>query len=181
MAAGGVKPSRRRRAPLPLSATYGRVEPRSEDRGGWRVTGLPAVAISVLVLTACGGQLGPDARAGGAGDRSGPRQADAIAHNQLAPAKSSKRVPHFLQECGEIMVRGRALRVDIVEGNRQLVTCLHGRKVMQRFLRTRRHHFRSRAYGGAWECYKSRQDGLGWDYHCNTFPHYVDVGAGRRW
>lgn len=147
----------------------------------WATRSTMALAVSLLAMTACGGQPRPDARAGDAGDRSGPRQPDAVAHTRRAGATSSKRVPHFLQACGEIMVSGRAVRVDIVEGNRRLVTCPHARKVMQRFLRTRRHHFKFRAYGGAWECYRSRQDGVGWDYNCNTYPHYVDVGAGRRW
>jgi hypothetical protein len=94
-------------------------------------------------------------------------------------AQAGKRPSGFVRACGKVKAHRHHLRVDIAEGNGKLITCRQARKVMRRFLRTRRTDFR--AYGRKWGCYKSRADGQGWGYHCSTEEPYVDVGAGRRW
>jgi hypothetical protein len=90
-----------------------------------------------------------------------------------------KRPSEFVRSCGKITFHGQRVRVDIGEGDGSAVTCPHARKVMRRFLHGPRSSFR--AYGAKWDCYRSRQDHEGWDYHCGTRTRYVDVAAGRRW
>jgi hypothetical protein len=144
---------------------------------------IAAVVLSALAIISCGGQPGSEDRATGASAASGPALQHTVARDRSRPVRSRKKGPHFLQACGRIILKERTIRVDIAEGNRELVTCPHARKVMRRFISTRRKHFKFGAYGKTWECYKSRQDGLGWDYHCgsDTSRRYVDIGAGRRW
>jgi len=101
-------------------------------------------------------------------------------------------VPPIFQACGSIRAVGGKLKVDITEVRRPpRLRCSLARSVMRRFLR--RHptygvpgtsgnvvHFRGRSY----DCYASRPDGEGWDYHCNWFSssgnRFFDFGAGRR-
>jgi hypothetical protein len=91
--------------------------------------------------------------------------------------------PNLLKACGSIDHKGRSLAVDIVEGHYPL-SCAAAQGVMRRFLAQRHGRvtadFRYRRIN--FGCYKSRQDGVGWDYHCSpaSYKHYVDVGAGRR-
>jgi hypothetical protein len=95
-------------------------------------------------------------------------------------AAAAARPSGFVRACGAIKADGRHLRVDIGEGDGNVVTCTHARGVMRRFLHTRDSDFRM--FGRKWGCYKSRPDGQGWDYHCNSGTRtYVDVAAGRRW
>jgi hypothetical protein len=95
--------------------------------------------------------------------------------------------------CGLIHLRGKPLAVDIDEGRLPL-TCFAARAVMTRYLAIARVHRWSSGAGSyrhpiyrslPFSCYKSRPDGVGWDYHCNYSKYssadaYVDVGAGRR-
>jgi hypothetical protein len=98
----------------------------------------------------------------------------------------------FVKACGTINAVGRTLNVDIAEGHLR-TTCREARHVMSTYL------VRSSGTEGSrriklgsktWGCYKSRPDGVGWDYHCNRLKKrikdeplrkiFVDIGAGRR-
>ena len=87
--------------------------------------------------------------------------------------------------CGSIHARGKFLAVDIADG-RLPVTCVAARAVMTRFLGRPVAGYGTVRYGRrTFACYKSRPDGVGWDYNCNFSKYtaadaYVDVGAGRR-
>jgi hypothetical protein len=89
------------------------------------------------------------------------------------------------RSCGSIRVRGKQVAVDIDEGRLPL-TCDAARAVMSRYLGRRNVRYGTVRYGTrTFECYKSRPDGVGWDYHCSYSNYsaadaYVDVGAGRR-
>ena len=91
-----------------------------------------------------------------------------------------------VKACGSISLGGRRLRVDIAGGEPR-VTCATARAVMRRFVATAKDDLRARdvRYNGrVWGCYRSRPDGVGWDFHCvgqhAGTGRYVDVGAGRR-
>jgi hypothetical protein len=103
--------------------------------------------------------------------------------------------PRPVRPCGTIPNGGKALAVDIDEvGGGMKLSCSVARRVMIRYLAIARRHrwpggtgsARSLIYTGLrFDCYKSRPDGVGWDYHCNTSnfskgDRFVDVGAGRR-
>ena len=118
--------------------------------------------------------------------------AAAIAAPAAWPAGAS--YPRPVRACGSIVDAGRAVRVDIAEtGGGMKVSCTVARGVMRRYLAIARRHLwpggagssRRLAYEGVrFDCYKSRPDGVGWDYHCDatqdSAARYVDVGAGRR-
>jgi hypothetical protein len=114
----------------------------------------------------------------------------------LGPTATKAR--HFVKACGAIAPLGATLNVDIAEG-RLPTTCRQARHVMRYYI--------TKIGGGTtdvdgccskkirlgakvWRCYKSRQDGVGWAYHCNRLKKrtkrlpiaktFVDVGAGRR-
>jgi hypothetical protein len=98
--------------------------------------------------------------------------------------------PPIAKPCGSIHVHGRRLRVDITEViGVPARGCRAARTVMRRFvsrspgfMENGQVVYRGRAYG----CYRSRLDGEGWDYHCNTSDFggshdmLIDFGAGRR-
>jgi hypothetical protein len=84
----------------------------------------------------------------------------------------------------------QGLRVDITETiNVKARDCRTARNVMHRFVRTSppiMGNGQVRYRGRAYDCYRSRLDGEGWDYHCNwsNFTNgndqLIDFGAGRR-
>lgn len=103
-----------------------------------------------------------------------------------------------VRACGSLQALGRTLRVDIADG-RLPITCARARGVIRHYLAATRGRTNGPLVhnGQTWACYRSRNDGVGWDFHCNyitsytgvvgkpTFAtdvtkHYVDVGAGRR-
>jgi hypothetical protein len=91
-----------------------------------------------------------------------------------------------VKQCGSISVPRRRLRVDIAGGEPRM-PCATVRAVMLRFVRSARAGLRARdvRHGGRlWSCYRSRPDGVGWDFHClgqdDRTGRYVDIGAGRR-
>jgi hypothetical protein len=91
------------------------------------------------------------------------------------------------RSCGFIQARGTHVAVDIAEGRLPL-TCSAARAVMSRYLTRSFVRYGTLRFGTQkFECYKSRPDGEGWDFHCNYDNYdssatdaYVDVGAGRR-
>lgn len=88
------------------------------------------------------------------------------------------------RSCGFIRALGRRIAIDIAEGRFPL-TCGAARFVMSRYLSRRFVRYGTLRYASlTFECYQSRPDGVGWDYHCMTggpaAAAYVDVGAGRR-
>jgi hypothetical protein len=97
--------------------------------------------------------------------------------------------PPIVKTCGQISTLGRTLDVDIAEG-RMPIKCRRARHVMKVYLArskgakgTRRVKVGSKV----WDCYGSRPDGVGWDFHCSWqrvrkpyIENYVDIGAGRR-
>jgi hypothetical protein len=96
------------------------------------------------------------------------------------------KIERPIEQCGSISVAGRRLRVDIAEGD-PLVPCTTARALMRRFIRTGNDDVRAREMrysGRLYGCYRSRPDGVGWDFHClwqaDRSGRYVDVGAGRR-
>ena len=103
--------------------------------------------------------------------------------------------PRPERACGAILSGGQSVAIDIDEvGGRMKLSCTAARGVMGRYLAIARRHqwppggpesVRSFAYEGRrFVCYKSRPDGVGWDYHCTTSNYwatrFVDVAAGRR-
>lgn len=112
------------------------------------------------------------------------------AQGGVGAASAPASRPDFVKSCRSIKVSGRVLGVDITEViGRPRGRCATGRTVMRRFLHTgpvyegpnsREIRFRGRTY----DCYASRPDGEGWDYHCNWLKKsgdtFVDYGAGRR-
>jgi hypothetical protein len=112
------------------------------------------------------------------------------------PGPTAAKSTHFVKACGAIAPLGTSLNVDIDEG-RLPTTCRLARHIMRSYI--------TRIGGGTtdvdgcctkkirlgakvWDCYKSRADGQGWDYHCSRLlnrsgpfnQNFVDVGAGRR-
>lgn len=96
----------------------------------------------------------------------------------------------FVEACGRAESSGLTLEIDIVEG-RLPTTCDQAREVISRYIDAIEGGSSDvdgccsrqiRAGGVAWDCYKARLDGQGWDYHCNRLAPggFVDVGAGRR-
>jgi len=92
------------------------------------------------------------------------------------------------KRCGTIRVLGKPLAVDITEGRFPL-SCEVARVVMRRyFARGARRNDTVRYQSMKFDCYRSRRDGVGWDYHCShltrtqyvNMTQYVDIGAGRR-
>jgi hypothetical protein len=89
------------------------------------------------------------------------------------------------RRCGLIRFLGRPVDVDIVEGRFPL-TCGAARAVMSRYLARRFVRYGTVRHARlTFECYESRPDGVGWEFHCMTNSAadeaaYVDVGAGRR-
>jgi hypothetical protein len=89
------------------------------------------------------------------------------------------------RSCGSIHARRKQVAVDIDEGRLPL-TCDAARAVMRHYLGYRVVRYGSVRYATrTFECYKSRPDGVGWDYHCSYSNYsaadaYVDIGAGRR-
>jgi hypothetical protein len=95
------------------------------------------------------------------------------------------------KSCGTLTAIDTTLNVDIAEG-RLRTTCPQARHVMATYLARL-----GGAEGGqkvrlgskVWGCYKSRPDGVGWDFLCGRLrprlkgpdiKNYVYVGAGRR-
>jgi hypothetical protein len=115
-----------------------------------------------------------------------------VAVSAASPALAT--YPKPVRACGSLVAGARVVAVDIDEvGGGFSLTCPVAQQVMRRYLAIARQHAWP---GGAWsfrriklqslgfDCYKSRPDGVGWDYHCNaTSPSgrgFADVGAGRR-
>jgi hypothetical protein len=102
--------------------------------------------------------------------------------------------PPPVRACGSIYYRSNRVAVDLAEvGGGGTLTCSAARGAMALYLR--RAAVRSWPAGSGrnlsltyamrkFECYTSRRDGLGWDYHCFTnsrnYAKFVDVGGGRR-
>ncbi|HWI71881.1 MAG TPA: hypothetical protein VNT55_08000 [Baekduia sp.] len=107
----------------------------------------------------------------------------APADGHPSPAHAAASPPKgFIRACGTIQIGKRSPRVDIAEGNGKLVTCAQARGVGRTFLRSHRSRKSFQQSGRKWSCYKSRPDGVGWDYNCLTLTGgYVDIGVGRRW
>jgi len=90
--------------------------------------------------------------------------------------------PSSVKDCGSIQALGKRLAVDIARGRFPL-SCESARRVIRRYLGRGGRRYDILAYEGmVFHCYRSRPDGLGWDYHCThaTRVRYVDIGAGRR-
>ena len=115
-----------------------------------------------------------------------------MGHGSAIARPSSSSVPALVKACGTITALDTTLTVDIAEGHLR-TTCRQARHVMTTFLT------RTGGVDGSWDikigaktwgCYKSRPDGLGWDYNCNRLKKrfgdlpvrktFVDIGAGRR-
>ena len=118
------------------------------------------------------------------------------AQNAQRTGPSASKATRLVKACGVIAPLGEAMKVDIDEG-RLPTTCRQARHIVQTYI--------SNIGGGTtdvdgccskkvrlgakvWDCYKSRADGEGWDYHCSRLlnrsgpfnKNFVDVGAGRR-
>jgi hypothetical protein len=102
--------------------------------------------------------------------------------------------PQPVKACGSIAALGKRVTVDIAEGRLPLA-CSDARAVMGDYLAMRLRfthpgHVGSILYRKLkFDCYTSRLDGVGWDFHCmhdtgvtsNPFvTQYVDIGGGRR-
>jgi hypothetical protein len=98
--------------------------------------------------------------------------------------------PPIAKACGAISVHGDRLQVDITETiGMKARGCDTARHVMRRFVRRSpsvMENGQVRYRGRTYDCYRSRLDGEGWDYHCGWSDHsgnsgrYIDFGAGRR-
>jgi hypothetical protein len=105
-------------------------------------------------------------------------------------ARASASRPPIAKACGAIQVHGHRLRVDITEvSGIPARGCRAARTVMRRFVRTSppvQGNGQVRFKGRRYDCYRSRLDGEGWDYHCNRSEDrgakhlFIDFGAGRR-
>jgi hypothetical protein len=102
--------------------------------------------------------------------------------------------PQPVKACGSIAVLGKRVTVDIAEGVFPLA-CSAARAVMGKYLAMRLRFTHPGHVGSVFyrklkfDCYTSRLDGVGWDFHCmhdtgvTSKPFvtkYVDVGGGRR-
>jgi len=115
-----------------------------------------------------------------------------VAASAACPASAS--YPKPVRACGSVISEAKVVAVDVDEvGGGFRLGCRVARQVMNRYLAVARRHtwpggtgsFRRITQTGLhFGCYKSRPDGVGWDYHCNaTSPSglgFADVGAGRR-
>jgi hypothetical protein len=118
----------------------------------------------------------------------------ALSRKQSASAQASVSRPDIAQACGPIGVGGRQLSVDVAEAiGRGPGSCGTARTVMRRFLGTHPGPYSVtnnndagmvRFSGRRYDCYVSRPDGEGWDYHCmwssGNGDQYIDYAAGRR-
>jgi hypothetical protein len=110
-------------------------------------------------------------------------------------SRTTASYPRPERACGSILSGGKPVAVDIDEvGGGMKLSCSAARGVMSRYLAiARRHRWPGGTGSGRrliyeslrFDCYKSRPDRVGWDYHCNTSnfsngDRFVDVGAGRR-
>lgn len=117
----------------------------------------------------------------------------AVDHEKAAGngAQLAGERPHLEKECGEIRIHGERLRVDIDETiGMKAHNCRTARRVMRKFIRTSPPVMGDgliRDHGRRYDCYRSRPDGEGWEYHCNWSSssssasfRFIDYGAGRR-
>lgn len=109
-----------------------------------------------------------------------------------AAIASTSSFPRPLRGCGSITYENKRVAVDFAEGHGRIrISCRVGRGAMRHYLflaRSRRWRNQSgrnldfRYEGRLFQCYTSRKDGVGWDYHCGLDGGrwWVDVAAGRR-
>jgi hypothetical protein len=129
------------------------------------------VLLVTVVVLLCGATDSVYAVAPSPGERLGPR-------------------PPIAKVCGSIQVNGKPLRVDITETiGMEARGCGTAREVMRRFVRRSPEPMDDgevRYRGRKYDCYRSRPDGEGWEYHCSWSKfngdtnRFIDFGAGRR-
>jgi hypothetical protein len=151
--------------------------------GVWVVTGPPGISDGELTSLKLGRSLSPPL-------------ADGVEGTKVPTRGPSFSPPDIVKACGAINPAGRRLKVDIDEGHLP-TTCGQARQVMLQYVDGINGGSadvdgccskRIRVASDAWDCYKARLDGEGWDYHCDRLINanaafrkaYSDIGAGRR-